>query len=175
MATKKWFIGYTKPKPYGERQHIYLSDFTWDCDWYWGGGYLGNKDTHFHFDGAFLDTPDRRGHSLGSFYTPWDKIPERVTDKVILGNGAAVWEDIGTFLDDVPPHIAANWWRIKDLFKQFYALRAAAEVYRCGGHCTHKGRNPAELNPDMAKQINSHIETVIIPEIRKCFEPEVKP
>jgi len=28
----------------------YLYDFSWDCDWYWGGGYVGNKHFHHHFD-----------------------------------------------------------------------------------------------------------------------------
>ena len=24
---------------------------SWDCDWYWGFGYLGNRDCHFHLNG----------------------------------------------------------------------------------------------------------------------------
>lgn len=28
----------------------YLYDFSWDCDWYWGGGYVGNKHSHHHFE-----------------------------------------------------------------------------------------------------------------------------
>lgn len=35
-------------------ENIYLSAPSWDCDWYWGFGYLGNKDCHYHVDG--LDT-----------------------------------------------------------------------------------------------------------------------
>ena len=30
---------------------IYLSSPSWDCGWYWGFGYLGNKDCHYHIDG----------------------------------------------------------------------------------------------------------------------------
>jgi len=29
----------------------YLYDFSWDCGWYWGGGYVGNKNLHHHFNG----------------------------------------------------------------------------------------------------------------------------
>lgn len=41
----KIFIG----ESVGEK--IYLSAPRWDCDWYWGFGYLGNKNCHYHVDG----------------------------------------------------------------------------------------------------------------------------
>ena len=162
----KVLIGYTKKEQYGERRPVYLEGFQWNCGWYWGGGYIGNKDFHAHFDGAFLDTPDIRGHVLGNFVTPWSVKPE---NSVVVSNGCSVWEDITTFLDDAPAHIQANWWRIKDLYKQFYRLRDAAEVFQYGG-CTSEGRTEAEINPEMAKAINLHIATVIIPEIVKVLE-----
>lgn len=33
--------------------NISLSDFSWDCGWYWSGGYLGNRSCHFHLDSYF--------------------------------------------------------------------------------------------------------------------------
>jgi hypothetical protein len=35
-------------------EKIYLTKHIWDCSWYWGFGYLGNKDCHYHFD-YYLD------------------------------------------------------------------------------------------------------------------------
>lgn len=35
---------------------IYLSKHSWDCEWYWGLGYLGNVNTHFHFSGYLKGT-----------------------------------------------------------------------------------------------------------------------
>lgn len=32
-------------------EKIYLSAPSWDCGWYWGWGYLGNKDCHYHLNG----------------------------------------------------------------------------------------------------------------------------
>ena len=169
----KVLLGYTKPKQYGERRPVFLEGFKWDCNWYWGGGYIGNRDFHAHFNGAFLDVPDIRGHVLGNFVTPWQELREyQKENKVVLRNGAAVWEDIGVFLDDVPPHIAANWWRIKDLYKQFYKLQNAAEVFQYGGHCTSEGRTEAEINKELARSINLHIAQVIIPEIAKALGVE---
>jgi hypothetical protein len=59
------------------------------------------------------------------------------------------------------------------LFKQFYVLKAAAEVFQHGGHCTSDGRNPAEINLEMAKALNKHIEGVIILEIRKALDKDM--
>lgn len=172
----KILLGYTKPKQYGQRRPVYLEGFEWDCGWYWGGGYIGNKDFHAHFDGAFLNTPDIRGHSLGNFITPWTLLPEYIKKEscVVVSNGCSVWENITTFLDDVPAHISKRWRRIKDLYKQFYILKEAAETFLHGGHCTSEGRNPAEVNKEMAAQINDHIYMVIIPEIVKALKAPVE-
>ena len=168
MAKKSWYLGRIK----GTNEDVYLYDFSWNCDWYWGGGYIGNRNFHSHFDSCFLDTPDIRGHCLGAFYTPWATIPEyHKSSAVILRNGCAVWEPLSTFLD-YPQYDEKEWWRIKDLFKQFYSLRDAAETFRHGGHCTSAGRTKEEINLQMAEAINSHIENVIIPLIRKAMNKE---
>ena len=169
QSKTRWLLGYTKKELYGTKSPVFLYDFSWDCGWYWSGGYVGNENFHSHFDGCFLETPDRRGHPLGNFITPWDTKPS--SNFVVVNNGASLWEPLTTFLDDVPTFLAkeSNWWRVKDLFKQFYALREAAEVFNFGGHCTEKDRKIDEFNPDMAKAINDHIETVVIREIRLMF------
>lgn len=161
-------LGYEKnsSRPEGRGAPIFLYDFSWECDWYWGGGYLGNKNLHCHFDDCFLNVPDIRGHSLGNFVTPWTKLEEWQKGAVVIQNGAAIWEDLGFFLA-APAFNTSQWWRIKDLFKQFYALRDAAEVFRCGGHCTSSGRTEQEINPDMALALNRHLAQNIIPLIRK--------
>jgi hypothetical protein len=33
-----------------DNENIYLSKHSWDCDWYWGFGYIGNSKSHFHID-----------------------------------------------------------------------------------------------------------------------------
>jgi hypothetical protein len=161
----KVLLGYTKKEAYSTREPVYLNGFNWDCGWYWGGGYIGNSRFHAHFNGAFLETPDIRGHSLGNFTTPWNKND----NSIVIHNGASVWEDLGFFLDE-PTYTPKEWWRIKDLYKQFYALKEAANVFHSGGHCTSDQRNPAEINKDMEDKINLHIQDVIIPEICKALK-----
>lgn len=180
MSKKDWYLGKTKEE---HPLYIYLEDFEWSCGWFWSGGYLEGYSTrrrtnrgwqmHTHFDGCFLNTVDQRGHSLGSFYTPWMEVPDYVKNPVIVRNGASVWENLSFFLDDAQYGEDA-WWRIKDLFKQFYALKAAAEVYRHGGHCTSNGRTDAEIVPQMEHAINAHIEDVIIPELQHILDTRSK-
>lgn len=170
---KKWYLGQLKTT--GERyRRVYLEDFEWSCGWYWGGGYVVTGDMHTHFDGCFLDVPDIRGHSLGSqFVTPWTPESQylKKKDMVVIDNGCSIWEHLSTFLNDAQ-YNEREWWRIKDLFKQFYTLRSAAECFQYGGHCSSQGRNSAELNKEMADKINAQIRDVIIPEIRKMLDKE---
>ena len=46
---KKIYLGTVN----GEK--IYLSAPSWDCGWYWGFGYLGNNNCHYHVDGLRKD------------------------------------------------------------------------------------------------------------------------
>lgn len=57
-----------------------------------------------------------------------------------------------------------EWWVIRDLFVQAYALRKAAEVYQYGGHQTSRpgltdvlksGERATQLNEDLQKVLNA--------------------
>jgi hypothetical protein len=37
-------------------ESIYLYKHNWDCGWYWGMGYLGNNNNHYHFKSYLDDT-----------------------------------------------------------------------------------------------------------------------
>jgi hypothetical protein len=151
----KVYLGRTRSKP---TLAVYLNGFDWACGWYWGGGGVATADIWAHFDGCFLNPIDERGHPLGNFVSPWKN----------LKNGCSVWEDLGTFLN-FPQFTPKEWWRIKDLYKQFYIYQKAAEAFQHGGNCNSDNRNPAEINPIYAEAINRHIEMVIIPEIKKAL------
>lgn len=38
---------------YNDNEPIYLSAPSWDCGWYWGFGYLGNRNRHYHLSSLF--------------------------------------------------------------------------------------------------------------------------
>ena len=55
-----------------------------------------------------------------------------------------------------------QWWIIRDLFKQAYALQKAAEVYQYGGHQTlNPGITDCIKNLEMAALINKDLKTVL--------------
>ena len=131
-------------------EEVYLNGFSWDCDWYYGGGYLSyykgiRQTVHTHFNATFLNSK--------------------------INGEYGIWKSLDSFLNDAQFN-EIEWWRIKDLYKQFYSLKNAAETFQFGGHCIGEGRNPKEINKDMADRINTHIQDVIIPEIVKALKIE---
>jgi len=121
----------------------YLEDFKWDCGWYWAGGYVGNGRIHTHVDSLGSDLN-------GGNANMYDKIKHELKDIVMTDK---------------------ELWRFCDLFAQFYAFKKAAECFQHGGHYTSWGRTEAEINKEQGAVINKHIETVIIPEVRKLMAP----
>ena len=70
--------------------------------------------------------------------------------------------DIRNIFDKGSPITQNQWWIIRDLFKQAYALQKVADVYRHGGHQTSKpGITDCIKNLEMAAQINKDLETVL--------------
>lgn len=164
----RWYLGDLKDGQHPKR--IYLSDFSWDCGWYFGGGYLGNSQLHCHFNGCFLNALDG-WHPLGSFINKNAPLPTKhhTEEYVIRVDGHPSHLPLSTWLDN-PQYDENTWWRIKDLFVQFYAYKKAAEAFHSGGHMTSRGRNEAEINPDMEEMLNKHIEEVVIAEIRDVLD-----
>ena len=39
---------------FSKGEEVYLTKHEWACSWYWGFGYIGNKNVHTHFDSEFL-------------------------------------------------------------------------------------------------------------------------
>ena len=111
---------------------IWLEKHKWDCSWYWAFGYLGNKDCHFHFDSLLY--PKVGGSVLHKAYELFEET--RIADN--------------------------EWWVIRDLFVQAYALKRAAEVYRYGGHqTTLAGTTDIIKDESMEKHINKDLEIVL--------------
>lgn len=132
---EKIFIGTVKSDvniPYIKGEKLYLTKHSWDCNWYWGFGYIGNKSLHTHFDNTFLNN-----HLTYSeiFYKP-------------------IHRDY--YFKD------SDWYVIKDLFIQAYSLQKTAEVYRYGGHQTiRENITDIIKNQDKANIINKDLELVL--------------
>lgn len=124
---------------------VWLQDFEWQCEWYWGGGYLHTLtsetapehskdiDSHYHVDGLMKDC---------NLYDGFKKHLKEctLTDKEL--------------------------WQLCDWFKVFYTLRESAEVMQYGGHYT---RTDWVKKPEIAKLFNLMLEVEVIPAIRALF------
>ena len=118
---------------HADGEEVYLEKHRWDCGWYWAFGYLGSRTCHFHFD-SLLCIKDGKG---GVKYT-----------------ASALFSDT--------PITDTEWWVIRDLFVQAYALKKAAEVYRYGGRqTTLLGVTNLIRSKNLAARLNKDLETVL--------------
>ena len=100
--TDKIFLGSSK-----DHGLLYLEKHSWNCDWYWGFGYIGNSRLHMHIS-ALIKHPEG--------YNPdWTDVDHHFSSTWLTQN---------------------QWWILRDLFISAYAIRKAAEAYHYGGHQT---------------------------------------
>lgn len=138
MTTDKIYLGTIN------NEKIYLSKHSWDCGWYWGFGYLGNKNLYFHIESL-----------IESRYIKDSLIS---LNKEVNNNKFYNIETIftKTWIDQ------ADWWILRDLFIQAYALKHCAEVYKYGGHqTTVLGITDIIKNESMQDTINKDLEKVL--------------
>lgn len=123
-----------------EGEKVYLENFSWDCGWYWGGGYLEtfNKrktdiNSHYHFKGI------TEGENINLF----DAFNKHFKYSVL------------TTLEK---------WEFCDLMQSFYSLREGAEVTgRGGSHYTSPLLKP---NKVLADSLNKIIADEVAPIVR---------
>ena len=118
-----------------DNRRIYLSAPSWDCDWYWGFGYLGNSREHYHLEDYQAENGVKRNVNMRD----------------------ALLEDYKLNLK-----IHKNLWVFCELSKTAYILNKAAKVYYFGS--TNYTTNPcAEFvkNENEYRRIN----WVVLPKI----------
>ena len=106
----------------------YLTQHKWDCGWYWAFGYIGNSQWHGHIS-SMIDHPDK--------YDP-------------------DWTDVTTHFKSTWI-TQKQWWIIRDLFIQAYALKKAAETYKYGGHQTEPSPLVRRFRTRSGKAPRSHL------------------
>lgn len=136
-----------------EGTKYWLEAPSWDCDWYWGFGYVetyqGNRnpsiardiDSHQHFNGLFLK-----------------------------GNGMAHDRFKNFFKESTVD--SSELWKLLELMSTFYTLKETAEVFGRGG--VHYANNPCkELIQDkgIADKINKEILPQLFEEVKKILTP----
>lgn len=135
-------------------ENIYLSPPKWDCGWYWGFGYLGNKNCHYHVDGL-------------------KKVETWNEDKKVLTHMFLnLYEGFRYhFGDSFIVKRDKDIWTLAELFETFYKLKETAEILGRGG--AHMSANPCKdviINADETKRINEVVLPAIFEEIYKILD-----
>lgn len=139
----------------------------WDCGWYWGFGYVetytNNSNpsiaiditSHQHIDSSFMGEIEFYNHDKNV----WDK-----TDYISnIFNCPKLTST--TFTEK-------EGWTLSELFKTFYNLKEAAEVFgRGGSYITHNPCQSIVQNKEWAKHINEVMIPAITSEIIKMLTP----
>ena len=152
-GAKKVFFGKRK----SDGANIYLSKPQWDCGWYWGFGYLGNRNEHYHLS-SYQNVDHYFKLEDGSH-----KFISEARNKCIYD---CLLEDY-----ELAPRIKENLWKFCELVKSAYALKEAAEVLGRGG--SHLCANPvAEVikSADEVKRINEVVLPAIFNKLSELIE-----
>ena len=126
-------------------EKIYLTAPSWDCGWYWGFGYLGNNNNHYHVDGLKkIET-----YNFNKSVFEYEFVNLYVGLKKHFGDTFVVKKD-------------SDIWTLAELFQTFYTLKETAEVFGRGG--SYYTKNPCKdllINKELVDKINN----VLLPEI----------
>jgi len=135
-------------------ENIYLSAPSWDCGWYWGFGYLGNKNCHYHVEGLTkheeYDT-DKKCFKY-EFTNLYDGFKKHFGSSLIIRD--------------------SQLWKLVELFKTFYVLKECAETLGRGG--VHYTTNPCKniiMNIEETTRINNIVIPALFEEIYKILIP----
>ena len=121
-----------------DEKKVYLVAPSWDCNWYWGFGYVqtyGKKDLcdHLHFDGLFLKE------------TIFDSFKEHFIETTLNDN---------------------EIWQLLGYMKEFYVMEKYAELLQYGNHITSRAKNIlCEKNQESNKQEIERINKTLLPEL----------
>lgn len=121
---------------------VYMDRPSWDCDWYWGFGYIGNKNFHTHLN------------HLGSSHL-YNNIKEYFKEFVLFDND----EDLWVFCE-----IVNNIYILRNTAELFYT-GSSNMIYRPNLVDMIK-------NKSIAHDINSRLIPQLIDELYKVLQYE---
>jgi hypothetical protein len=139
--------------------NYWLEEASWDCDWYWGFGYVetyyNNRlpskskgiDSHRHIDTSFIGKID--GHK---------EYVHNIFNCPLLTKT--------TFTE-------SEGWKLSELFETFYTLQSTAKIYHIGGSNT--ATNPLSdvlKNTAAEDQINKGLLPRVFEEVYKILSPK---
>ena len=136
-----------------EGKYVYLQKESWDCNWYWGFGYLhtftnnrcpersNDIDSHFHFDSTFLRGRDYAKKMFEEYF-----VETPLTDD--------------------------EMWILCDYMMTFYTLKKTAEVFHSGySNQTSKAFIETLKSKEQSDKINHEILPDLFQRIADLLSP----
>lgn len=134
IGVDRYFLGIRKE----DKKRVYLTAASWDCDWYWGFGYINTfqkNDTyeHYHFDSLFL-----KNNVFDSFKEYFIETP--LSDNEV--------------------------WQLLGYMKEFYIMKKYAELLQYGNYITSDAISILEeKNKEQNEKEVKRINKILIPEL----------
>ena len=125
-------------------ESIFLSPPSWECNWYWGFGYLGNKDCHYHLS------------ELSKDYDLFDGIKNHFGDSFIIKDDNDIW----TFAE-----LMQTFYNLQE---------AAEVFGRGGSHYANNPCKNIIINKEVVTKINDIIIPTIFEETYKILNKYTK-
>ena len=135
-----------------EGKHIWLEKESWDCDWYWGAGYLHeytndrcpelsrDLQMHTHFDSLFLNNKNKSAYDL----------LEEYFDAMTISKN--------------------QMYELVDLMMTMYNLKQTAELFHHGcSWQTEKAKIDDLKDPTIENKINQELLPQVFDRIRKLL------
>jgi hypothetical protein len=135
--TRAIFLG----KLHGE--DVFLAPPSWDCGWYWGFGYIRNRNLHTHYNCLCLKKLEKYNYKKQVY---------ELTDFI------HILEQNPNFQTTLS---RSKQWQLSDYMKSFYALKEASEVLGRGSSHYTGQVNTSIKNTSMSRKIDS----VILPKL----------
>lgn len=125
---------------------------SWDCDWYWGFGYIetyrGNRKPEIASD---INSHRHADNFMSEYFTEWNGSEPFLTQK--------------TFNEK-------EGWELSELFKQFYHLKEQAEFWGRGKMYVANTKVQSWKNEELANKINREMIPTITARILEILTPE---
>lgn len=133
--------------------YYWLEAPSWDCEWYWGFGYIETYTNNKLLGGTSRDI---RSHShavkfMSEYFTEW--------------NGSKPILEKTTFTEK-------EGWELSELFEQFYHLSQQAEFYKNGKMNVANTEIKSWKDEAIAKKINAEMIPVVIGRIIEILSPQ---
>ena len=121
-------------------ENIYLAKPSWDCGWYWGFGYIGNSNCHYHLSGIGKENNKNL----------YDGLKEHFGNTLVLRE--------------------SSLWKFCEIVSTIYKLKDTAEVFRVGGaHYTNNPCKELIIDKSIVEKINSTLIPQLIEEMYKVL------